>query len=113
MENFIYSMFFMFVVAFMSPMTWLIALIVGMFFDSLLAIVVICFVLRGGLGWILWMGMLTAGDKTASHSLPQTDTTQPIVMMLLYLIPDIAAIFVIALVTRAIRHAAGYGGYRG
>ena len=34
-------------------------------------------------------------------------------ILLVFLIPQVAAIIVIALVTRAIRHAAGYGGQRG
>jgi hypothetical protein len=112
-ENLVISFLAMFVGALMSPMTWLIALIVGMFFDSLLAIVVICFLLRGGLGWIMWMGMMTATNTESARSMPQQETAEPIFIMLLYLIPQVAAIFLIAVITRAIRHAAGYGSHRG
>lgn len=103
MEHLAHLLMMTFVGALMSPMTWLIALIVGLFLDNLLAIVIVCVLLRGGLGWMLWMTATAVPDEPSL----------PIGAMLVFLIPQVAAIFVIALITRAIRHAAGFGGQRG
>lgn len=93
MEHFIYLVMSTFAGAFMSPMSWLIAVVVGMFFDNLIVIVMLCILLRGGLWWVLWLTNANIAE----------DVNESVLVAMGFLIPQIAAIFAMALIVRAAR----------
>ena len=93
MEHFVYLVMSTFAGAFLSPMSWLIAVVVGMFFDNLIVIVLLCILLRGGLWWVLWLTSASIAE----------DVNESVLVAMGFLIPQVAAILVIALIARAVR----------
>jgi hypothetical protein len=96
MEHFAYLVISTFAMAFASPLTWLIGIPLGLFINGFAVIALFAALLRGGLGWVFWLLSPETTEKV-NPSLLET---------LVFMIPQVAAIVVIALAVRTIREYA-------